>query len=128
MSKQLVKPPASAYSKPSSKRGRKGSEWYFFIQILIVIVLAILALTVAARAFGWDMLTDEVNMIAMINDDGAIVRGVVMLAVLVVLLFVVGKPAQRPWWLKMDRIMAALAFAAIIGVMYWFAWGGGYVP
>lgn len=124
---KLVKPPASAYSKPSSKR--KGSEWYFFLQIMCLIIIAILVLLVAARGGGWDKLTSEPNMIAMINDDGAIVRAIVMLGAFALLLFAVGKPAHRAsGFVKLDRVVATVVFVGIMGLMYWFAWGGGYIP
>jgi multisubunit Na+/H+ antiporter MnhB subunit len=111
-----------------TKAARKGSEWYFFIQCIIGICVFALAYILFGRAFGWDKSTDVPSLIAMINDDGALLRAVVYIAILVAVLFAIGKPDKRPWWVLPDRIGVVLMLAGLAAVVYWFGWGGGAIP
>jgi nitroreductase len=117
----------AARTKAARKR-KRGHDIAFFFEECITVVLVILALWLAARAFGWDQTTTDINLINMINDDSAGVRGVVMLAIFVVLLLAVGKPATMPKWLIGWRLVGVIVGAGFIFVFYWFGWGGGMLP
>jgi hypothetical protein len=115
-------------ARTRAARKRKGNEWYFFSQCMIGICVFALLFILLGRAFGWDQTTHDINLIHMINDDGAIVRGVVLIAIFVGLLLAVGKPDKRPWWVPFDRVAVVFWLVVIAAVFYWFGWGGGYIP
>jgi hypothetical protein len=112
----------------AARKQKRGHDIAFFFEECITVVLVILALWLAARAFGWDQTTRDIHLINMINDDGAGVRGVVMLAIFVGLLLAVGKPATMPKWLIGWRLVGVIVGAGFIFVFYWFGWGGGMLP
>lgn len=101
---------------------RKGNDIAFFFEEMIVVVSVILVLWSVARAFGWDETTTNIHMFNMINDDGAGVRGLIMLIVFVGLLFAVGKPAIMPKWLVGWRLTGVLVGAGFIYFFWWAGW------
>jgi hypothetical protein len=115
-------------ARNKAARKRNGSEWYFFIQCIIGICVFALLYILLGRAFGWDKSTNVPSLISMINDDGALLRAVVYIAILTAVLFAIGKPDKRPWWVMPDRIGVLLMLAGLAAVVYWFGWGGGYIP
>lgn len=107
------------------RRGkRKGRQVYYYFQELLGVTVLVAIILFVARGQGWASTATDPTLARWVSDDIFLYRAIAWAVVFIVLMVIVGKPADKnPSFTSMWRGFGILMCIAFIALFAWYGWG-----